>query len=291
MPTQDARFQLRAGASTLWASANPTLAAGEPGWETDTRLLRIGDGVTPFTGLPYLFSSVSHPALATFDPSLYLSVVAAVYTGNLDSLTTSTIRRLGVGATNAWAGFSVGDFVVNLVTDASNAVQIGYDSSEGGRPRTRAKVAGAWSAWDAGVTVAAAQTITGDKTFSGTTNIATLLATVMGQTGANTTLAGGFVANNDADGTFSSGTYTPAPTGGNFKSITNTGPFTLAAPVVAGNYTLVIEVTNGAGAGAITLSGFAKTGGDLFTTTNGHRFQIFIAKTANGSTASVVAMQ
>lgn len=291
MPTQNARFQLRAGASTLWASVNPTLASAEPGWETDTGLLRIGDGVTPFTGLPYLFSSVSHPALATFDPSLYLSVVAATYTGNLDSLTTSTIRRLGVGATNAWAGFSVGDFVVNLVTDASNAIQIGYDASEGGRARYRAKVAGTWSAWSVGMTLEGAQTITGDKTFHGTQTFATLLATTLGQAAANITLAGGFVANNDADGTFSSGTYTPTPVGGNFKSITNNGAFTLAAPGVAGHYSMVIEVTNGASAGAITLSGFARTAGDVFTTTNGHRFQIFIAKTLNGVTATVLAMQ
>lgn len=104
-------------------------------------------------------------------------------------------------------------------------------------------------------------------------------------------LLAGVTAANDADGTFSSGTYTPTPTGGNIKSLSNAGAFTLAAPNAAGVYTLVLEVTNAAGAGAITFSGFAKVTGDLLTVTVGNKFQIFIAKTLNGVTASIVAMQ
>jgi hypothetical protein len=49
----------------------------------------------------------------------------------------------------------------------------------------------------------------------------------------------GVVASSDSDGTFSSGTYTPTPIGGNFKFITNGGAFTLAAPTASGDYTLV----------------------------------------------------
>lgn len=104
-------------------------------------------------------------------------------------------------------------------------------------------------------------------------------------------LAAGVTAANDADGTFSTGTYTPTPVGGNFKSISNAGAFTLAAPTEAGLYNLVIEVTNASGAGAITFSGFARVTGDIMTLTVGHRFQVFIVKTLNGVTASIVAMQ
>lgn len=100
-------------------------------------------------------------------------------------------------------------------------------------------------------------------------------------------LTGGFTSTTDNDGTFSSGTYTPTPTGGNFKNITNNGAFSLAAPTVSGDYTLVVQVTNGASAGAITFTGFTRTSGDVFTTTNTHKFFVFITK-CNGLTLAVV---
>jgi hypothetical protein len=82
----------------------------------------------------------------------------------------------------------------------------------------------------------------------------------------------------DADGTFSSGTYTPTPVGGNFKTITNGGAFTLAAPTVAGDYNLIILITNNGTAGAVTFSGFTKTAGDPLTTTDGHQFTLSVVK-------------
>lgn len=36
-----------------WSSANPVLEQGEVGWETDTRLDKIGDGITAWNDLPY----------------------------------------------------------------------------------------------------------------------------------------------------------------------------------------------------------------------------------------------
>jgi phage-related tail fiber protein len=45
------KFRVRRGTAAQWASVNPVLFSGEPGFETDTRVLRIGDGVTAFTSL------------------------------------------------------------------------------------------------------------------------------------------------------------------------------------------------------------------------------------------------
>lgn len=101
----------------------------------------------------------------------------------------------------------------------------------------------------------------------------------------------GVTSTADDDGTFSSGTYTPTPVGGNMKRIINGGAFTLAAPTAAGDYTMVIQITNNATAGAITLSGFSRTTGSAFTTTNGHSFLVFITKCNNIELANVVAMQ
>ena len=47
-------FKFKRGQSTTWASLNPILAAGEPGYELDTHKLKIGDGVTPYNDLPYM---------------------------------------------------------------------------------------------------------------------------------------------------------------------------------------------------------------------------------------------
>jgi hypothetical protein len=47
------RIQFRRGTAAEWVSANPTLAAGELGYETDTSAIKIGDGSSVWTSLAY----------------------------------------------------------------------------------------------------------------------------------------------------------------------------------------------------------------------------------------------
>lgn len=47
------RVQVRRGTASGWTSANPTLYAGEIGFETDTGRIKIGDGTTAWTSLDY----------------------------------------------------------------------------------------------------------------------------------------------------------------------------------------------------------------------------------------------
>lgn len=105
----------------------------------------------------------------------------------------------------------------------------------------------------------------------------------------NQSLAGGFTAASGADGIKSSGTYTPDPLTGNFKHITANGAFTLAPP--SAECTMIVEVLNGASAGAITTSGFTKVNGDAYATTNGSKFAFHILKTKNYSRLSIEALQ
>lgn len=51
------RLQNRRDTSTAWASANPTLAAGEMGLETNTSKWKMGDGVTAWNSLAYAYSA------------------------------------------------------------------------------------------------------------------------------------------------------------------------------------------------------------------------------------------
>jgi len=47
------QFQFRRGTASQWTSANPTLAAGEMGYETDTNKFKIGNGSTAWNSLSY----------------------------------------------------------------------------------------------------------------------------------------------------------------------------------------------------------------------------------------------
>jgi hypothetical protein len=48
------QIQVRRGTAAQWTSANPTLAAGEWGYETDTNKGKIGNGSTAWNSLAYI---------------------------------------------------------------------------------------------------------------------------------------------------------------------------------------------------------------------------------------------
>ncbi|SMO73935.1 hypothetical protein SAMN06265173_11241 [Thalassovita litoralis] len=103
------------------------------------------------------------------------------------------------------------------------------------------------------------------------------------------TLTGGFNVTPFANGTRSSGTLTPDPLNGNIQTAVNGGAHTLAPP--ATSCTMVIQYTNNASAGTITVSGFTQVTGDDLTTTNGHDFLFFITKIGSFSLLDVRALQ
>jgi len=125
-----------------------------------------------------------------------------------------------------------------------------------------------------------------NKVLTSSTNQLGVAALVSG------TLASGVGANvtSYSLGTISSGTVTPAPqTNGPMPYYTNNGAHTLAPP--AAPCTMLVEITNGASAGAITTSTFTKVDGDAFTTTNGHKFLCSIVRSQNYSALTVKALQ
>lgn len=61
----NALLELRRDTAANWTSANPTLASGEPGLETDTGRVKFGDGATAWTTLAYLGA----PAIQTVSSS------------------------------------------------------------------------------------------------------------------------------------------------------------------------------------------------------------------------------
>ena len=67
-----ARIKLRRDTGANWASVDPVLDLGEPGYETDTQQMKIGNGVDSWNGLPYFFGgfdggTISNPLIITAD--------------------------------------------------------------------------------------------------------------------------------------------------------------------------------------------------------------------------------
>ena len=57
------RMQQRRGTAAQWTAANPTLAAGEIGFETDTNKFKIGNGSSAWTALSYFANTAGLEAL------------------------------------------------------------------------------------------------------------------------------------------------------------------------------------------------------------------------------------
>ncbi|MGB1214822.1 MAG: hypothetical protein ACPG4X_15760 [Pikeienuella sp.] len=90
-------------------------------------------------------------------------------------------------------------------------------------------------------------------------------------------------------GTQTTGTFTPDEANGNIQRAVNGGAHTLAPPTNDG--TLIIQYTNNASAGAITVSGFTKAETSEITTTNGDDFFFHITKANGFSSLRVEALQ
>ncbi len=92
-------------------------------------------------------------------------------------------------------------------------------------------------------------------------------------------------------GIISSGTFRPDVNNSNMQIYINGGAHTLAPPSYGGDYTIVLQITNNASAGAVTTSSFTKVSGDSLTTTNGDDFFLFITKLNSFTHLFVQALQ
>ncbi len=54
-PSQVINFQykFKRGTAERWLEVDPVLAAGEPGYESDTGKFKMGNGISKWSGLPY----------------------------------------------------------------------------------------------------------------------------------------------------------------------------------------------------------------------------------------------
>ena len=104
---------------------------------------------------------------------------------------------------------------------------------------------------------------------------------------AGDTLTGGFVQTSFA--ATLTGTYVPDALDGNFQHGTNNAAFQLDPPATV--CSIILEVTNGASAGAITTSEFDYVSGDDLTTTNTEKFLLYITKSQTYSHLAIQRLQ
>lgn len=90
-------------------------------------------------------------------------------------------------------------------------------------------------------------------------------------------------------GTITTGTTTLAAANGNQQYCTANGAFTLAPQTAASQ--IIVEVLNGASAGAITTSGYTKVTGDTYATTNTNKYLFFSTVTQTYKHLNIVALQ
>ena len=81
-------IQLRRGTAAAWTSANPVLAQGELGFETDTLKVKLGDGTSNWVSLPYFTQG-------TAGLSAYQIAVANGFTGNISQWLASLVGATG----------------------------------------------------------------------------------------------------------------------------------------------------------------------------------------------------
>lgn len=104
------------------------------------------------------------------------------------------------------------------------------------------------------------------------------------------TLSAGFDSTPHDHGTKSSGTLTIDPLDGQHQIVTDNGAFTLSPGSTTKYTTVILHVTNGSSAGAITFTGFTKKyPSGSHVTTNTYKFNIILY--FNGSNGCDYAIQ
>jgi hypothetical protein len=135
-----ARYRFRRGTAAAWASENPVLQAGEPGFETDTKILRIGDGTSVFTALE------RYTTLDDVTPQLGVQYgdtpPAGSFPGSywMDTSGVEIVVKQRNAADDAW--ITVGEFVDGAyrVTDATALRTTGNQTAAGAKTFTGAAV-------------------------------------------------------------------------------------------------------------------------------------------------------
>ena len=89
-------IKIRRDTAANWTSTNPTLALGEPGYETDTHKMKVGDGTTAWNSLAY--NAVGNATYATTAGSATTATTAITATTATTATTANTANTANTAA-------------------------------------------------------------------------------------------------------------------------------------------------------------------------------------------------
>ena len=129
-------LQWRLGTAAEWISVDPTLVAGEAGYETDTGKFKLGDGATAWTALGYANSEYQYGYTGIITPANY-AITYDPATRQFTVVSTSDVYVNGVKATPAdettsahadttaqyWAVYASGATTLTITTTLDIATQ------------------------------------------------------------------------------------------------------------------------------------------------------------------------
>jgi hypothetical protein len=114
--SNNVQFLLRNGVKTDWTSVNPVLAKGEPGCESDTGQMKVGDGQTAWRLLPYVASGELQTAL----PNTLITNTEWVAGGNAGGLASIALSGNGNNWKPANNVLNSGKYVYSVVWTGFN---------------------------------------------------------------------------------------------------------------------------------------------------------------------------
>jgi len=176
------QIQIRRGTAAQWTSANPTLAAGEWGYETDTGKVKIGNGSTAWNSLGYTGAGDIEGVTASTGLSgggtsgtVSLSIDTSV-TADLTTAQTLTNKTLTDPKINLALNAQTGTTYTFVLTDNGKLVTASNGSAQTYSIPTNASVAYPTGTQINIIQIGAGQ-VTINAVTSGTTTIASTGAT------------------------------------------------------------------------------------------------------------------
>jgi len=279
------QIQIRNGTASAWTSANPTLAVGEMGAETDTGRFKIGTGSTAWNSLGYSLGVASKGTysgatqyyvndIVLYNSSSYICILASI--GNLPTNGTYWNLLVQAGAVSSVAQTFTGGIVsvTGSPITGSGTLALTVAGTSGGVPYFSSGTAWASSAalaanalvigGGAGAAPAPTTTGTGVLTFLGTPSSANLISAMTDETGSgllvfnNTPSLTNPTVTNYVETLYSANTSTAITVSlanGTVQNLTLTGNATITMPTaVAGKSFIIILSQDATGSRTVTWS-------------------------------------
>lgn len=120
------KIQMRRDTAANWTSNNPTLSAGEIGFETDTYKLKIGNGSTAWTSLAYFGGTetrkIGSISVATNDIEIDFEDLSEFVSSNRVAVSANATISFANAPTTGFATFKVTISNLSTLTFPTNSV-------------------------------------------------------------------------------------------------------------------------------------------------------------------------